>query len=91
MYALAFPHYSNQPSVYDRGRKANVTWIPDLRLGTYSSNVEAKRSFLLQMKEIQPGVVYSDDHIRGMFRYFTNTQTAKVVRINQEKKNDSNI
>lgn len=84
-FALAFPRYSNQPSVYDRsGRKADVIWTPDLRLGTFPSSLEAKKSFLIQMKEIHPGVVYSDDHIRGMFRYFTNTQAAKVVRIKDD-------
>lgn len=80
-YAIAMPHHRNRPNFYDGG-KAEVEWIPDLSLGTFETNVDAKRHFLFAMKELSGSPDhYSDDFIRRSFKMFQNLEAAKIVKI----------
>lgn len=81
-YALAFPKYSNRPMYYE-SRQADITWIPDLRLGVFPSILAAKRFYLVAMQEIK-GEGYTDQFINRLFRPFQNMKHVKVVKVTNE-------
>lgn len=90
-YVIAFPKVISRPQIGDGagfmgmveivGDAPIIKWQPKPELGTFERNVDAKRALLEYMQEIQPNSGLSDDYIRAMFRYFTNTQTAKIVKV----------
>lgn len=50
-YALAFPKYKNRPMYYE-GKSADVDWIIDEAFGYFSHSIDAKRAYLIAMKEL---------------------------------------
>ena len=77
---IAIPKYSNRSYLGEAG-EPKVSWHPDPRLGEFDSKIEAKRSFLIAMKEIKQDQDYTDDFIARQFKVFQNAKQFKVMRV----------
>ena len=87
-YAIATPKHSNRPRIEYGfmgnaqiiGDPATVEWVIDETYGYHSRNVDAKRTYLIAMKELS-GNNYSDTFIKRYFCMVVNLGLAKVVKV----------
>lgn len=77
------PKYSNVPMYYE-GREADVTWVPEPTSPEFHTRFEAKKAWLVGMKEIPEGD-YSKHFINTLFAPFTRKALAQV-RIGRKEK-----
>lgn len=87
-YALAFPKFSNQPKVEFSGHlgmgrivgePAKVEWVIDESYGYFDRNVDAKRAYLIAMKEITGE--RSDEFIKLLFASHHRMGYVKVEKV----------
>lgn len=81
-YAIATMAMKSRENFYESTGKLDAEWVPDLRMGTFSSVVEAKTAFLVAMKEIEANKVYPRKFINGIFKSMVVLGTAKIVKVN---------
>ena len=85
MYAIAHSHFSNRPMFYE-SRKADISWTIDNSLGMFISIVDAKKHWLISMKEIPANKDYDDKFITRLFAPFHRMDMVKIVKVTSEQK-----
>lgn len=77
-YALTFPKHKNRPMYYE-GKSSDVEWLIDESYGYFSRNIDAKRAYLIAIKELTGEC--SDEFIKLHFASHHRMGLVKVEKV----------